>query len=86
MALEWADAAYKVAADAAKTPFRRRRGPAQRRWDREHMFTESTRFTETQDRKLTQYCEEADVSKYRLIDCLLRAWMAAWEEYHHERE
>ena len=50
------------------------------------MFTESTRFTETQDRKLTQFVEEAGTSKYALINYLLRAWMAAWEEYRHGRE
>ena len=84
--MEWHDPAFRIAVDAAKTQTRRRRGPAQARWDRENMFTESTRFTETQDRKLTQFVEEAGTSKYALINYLLRAWMAAWEEYRHERK
>lgn len=77
--MEWNDIAYQVGVDAAKTPPRRHSGPAQRRWDRENLFTESTRFTETQHHKLAQYCKEAGVPRYSLINYLLRAWMAAWE-------
>lgn len=43
------------------------------------MRTVSTRFRTDQADRLREYCREANVTRYGLINYMLRAWMAAWE-------
>lgn len=85
MDMRWSRHAYLSAMDAAKQPPRtRRRWAGQSEYDAEHMVTESTRFTVAQDAALRRCCREAGISRYTLINYLLRAWMAAWEVYGRE--
>lgn len=82
MDLRWSDLAYQVAVEAGKEGLKeRRRWYAQNEWDAEHMRTESTRFPLDLDTQLRQCCREAHVTRYTLINYLLRAWMAAWRTY-----
>ncbi len=82
MDLRWSDLAYQGAAEAGTAgPQERRRWYAQNEWDAEHMRTESTRFPLDLDTELRQCCREAHVTRYTLINYLLRAWMTAWKAY-----
>lgn len=82
---DWLIPAYDVAVDAGKPEgAARMRWTRQAAWDAEHICTESTRFPLDLDAKLRRYCHEAQVTRYHLINYLLRAWMAAWEEYSHD--
>lgn len=80
MDMRWSTAAYEVAVAAGKEQkAARRRWDGQNLWDAENMCTESTRFTVEQDEDLRRCCEEAGVTRYTLINYLLRTWMAAWK-------
>nr|WP_325298643.1 hypothetical protein [uncultured Dysosmobacter sp.] len=82
MDTRWSTAAYKTAVEAAREERpARRRWDGQNEWDADNMRTESTRFTRALDEKLRQCCKEAGVTRYTLINYLLRVWMAAWETY-----
>ncbi|MGN0964434.1 MAG: hypothetical protein ACI4O6_03660 [Dysosmobacter sp.] len=82
----WNALAFEVAAEAAKEPHdARRRWRGQCEWDRDNMVTESTRFPVDTDLLLEAYCWQAGVTRYTLINYLLRAWMAAWETYGENR-
>ena len=77
---EWSGPAWTAAMEAAaSTPESRRRWARQQEWDGENIRTESTRFPVDLDRKLRKYCREAKISRYYLINYMLRTWMAAWE-------
>ena len=82
MKTEWACPAWGAAMDAAAVAAepKRKRWQGQANWDAENMRTESTRFPVDLDTKLREYCREAGVSRYYLINYMLRVWMAAWEE------
>ena len=69
-------AAEKAARRAAAS---RKRWDGQAAWDAENMRTVSTRFRTDQADRLREYCREANVTRYGLINYMLRAWMAAWE-------
>ena len=80
--LDYSVVAWEVSKNAAQEgPVKRRRWAGQNDYDADYMHTESTRFTIEQDRKLRQCCREARVTRYTLINYLLRAWMAGWEAY-----
>lgn len=82
MDTRWSDAAYKVAVEAGQDEYlQRRRWASGHEWDAENMRTESTRFTKRQDEELRQCCKEARVTRYTLINYMLRTWMAAWKNY-----
>lgn len=77
--------AYTAAVDAGKAPRdARRRWAGQNEYDSENMKTEATRFTAAEDERLRRCCGEAGVTRYTLINYLLRTWMAAWEVYGHD--
>lgn len=83
MDIRWSKHAFEAATEAA-TPdgaaaIKRER---QALWDADHIRTESTRFPVDLDAKLREYCNEANVTRYTLINYLLRVWMAAWEAGH----
>ena len=79
---DWSRPAYEAAMEGAKElPFRRRRWAWQNEYDAQNMRTESTRFPLDEDIRLRQCCREAHVTRYTLINYLLRTWMAAWEVY-----
>lgn len=76
----WVIPAFNAATDAAMPSGRQRmRWAKQNEWDLENIRTESTRFPVEMDRKLRKYCREAHVTRCRLINYMLRAWMATWE-------
>lgn len=83
--LKYAELAWPIAVDAARDgPMARRRWAGQNDYDADNMRTESTRFTAAQDLDLRQCCREARVTRYTLINYLLRSWMAAWHTYKGE--
>lgn len=49
------------------------------------METVSTRMPRDIAEQLRQYCDEANVTRYHLINYMLRAWMAGWEVLRNER-
>ena len=80
MDLRWPKHAFEAATEAA-TPdgaaaMKRKR---QALWDADNIRTESTRCPIDLHTKLRKYCDEASVTRYTLINYLLRVWMAAWE-------
>ena len=80
MDLRWSKHAFEAATEAATsagTAAMKRERQAQ--WDADNIRTESTRFPIEMDAKLRKYCDEANVTRYTLINYLLRVWMAAWE-------
>lgn len=78
--------AYTAAVDAGKAPrSERRRWAGQNEYDSANMKTEATRFTAAEDERLRRCCDEAGVTRYTLINYLLRTWMAAWEVYGHDK-
>lgn len=84
MDTKWSTPAYETAVTAGKEagdPAARRRWAGQAEYDRDWMRTESTRFPLDLHRKLVKCCQEAGVSRYHLINYMLRVWMAAWEQY-----
>lgn len=84
--LKWMNHAYTVAVDAGKASRSdRRRWAGQNEYDRDNMKTEGTRFTVSEHDRLCRCCEEAGITRYTLINYLLRTWMAAWEVYGRER-
>lgn len=83
MDLRWSKHAFEAATEAATpdgTAAMKRERQAQ--WDADHIRTESTRFPIDLDAKLRKCCDEANVTRYTLINYLLRVWMAAWEAGH----
>ena len=78
--MRWSKAAFLTATQTA-TPdtMDAMRRDRQAQWDADHIKTESTRFPIDLDTKLRKCCKEANVTRYTLINYLLRAWMAAWE-------
>ena len=83
MDIRWSKHAFEAATEAATpagTAAMKRQRQAQ--WDADHIRTESTRFPVDLDAKLREYCNEANVTRYTLINYLLRVWMAAWEAGH----
>ena len=74
---EWSVPAYEAAMEAASAPRYDRHRQAE--WDAENMVTESTRFTVAQDAELRRCCREAGISRYQLINYMLRLWMAGWD-------
>lgn len=83
MDIRWSKHAFAAATEAATpagTAAMKRQRQAQ--WDADHIRTESTRFPIDLDAKLRKYCDEANVTRYTLINYLLRVWMAAWEAEH----
>ena len=81
--LRWSKAAFLTATQAAKPDsMAAMRRDRQAQWDADHIKTESTRFPIDLDAKLRKCCEDANVTRYTLINYLLRAWMAAWEVEH----
>ena len=87
---KWAGPAWAAGMDAAamtaapKT--QRKRWAGQADWDAENMRTESTRFPADLDTKLREYCREAHVSRYYLINYMLRVWIAAWEGVRNDND
>jgi len=82
MDLRWSEQAYQTAVAAGQaSSAERRRWEGQNEWDAENMCTESTRFTVDRDEELRQCCREANITRYTLINYLLRTWMAAWKHY-----
>ena len=80
MDTRWSTPAWSAAMMAAgSTPDSRRKWAGQQKWDAENIRTESTRFPVDLDEKLRQYCREARVTRYYLINYMLRTWLAAWE-------
>lgn len=80
------DAAYTAAVDAGKADSpTRKRWAGQNDYDHDNMRTEATRFTAAQDAQLRRCCEEAGVTRYTLINYLLRTWMAAWEVFGRDK-
>lgn len=81
MNTEWSVPAWSAGVEAAGEAA----GGGARKWagqadyDREWMKTESTRFPLDLHQKLEAYCREAGVTRYHLINYMLRVWMAAWE-------
>jgi hypothetical protein len=49
------------------------------------METVSTRLPRDIAEQLRRYCDEAHVSRYYLINYMLRAFMAGWEVLRHDR-
>ena len=76
------DIAFGIAVETAERggPSRapRQRWRGQNEWDRLNMVTESTQFTRSMDAELRRCCREARVNRSRLINYMLRTWMAAW--------
>lgn len=82
---KYAELAHPIATAAGRDgPIARRRWAGQNDYDADNMVTESTRFTAAQDLDLRQCCHEAHVTRYTLINYLLRSWMAAWKTYKGE--
>lgn len=78
--------AYTVAVGAGKaSDSDRKRWAGQNEYDSDNMRTEATRFTVAEDARLRRCCSEAGVTRYTLINYLLRTWMAAWEVYGRDR-
>ena len=80
MDTRWSEPAYAAALAAAengKEP--RPRWSGQNGWDAENMVTESTRFPRDLDAQLRRCCREAHVTRYHLINYMLRLFIAAWE-------
>lgn len=75
--MDWTVPAYMAAIDGAqKLPYDRHRQAA---WDADNMVTESTRMTTAEDARLRRCCHEARVTRYTLINYMLRLFMASWD-------
>lgn len=87
MRREWAGPAWMAACAAASTAReKRKRWPRQAAWDAEHLETVSTRLPIAEATRLRRYCKEAGISRYTLLNYMVRAWMAAWSADHEEGE
>lgn len=67
--------AYCVAMAAADPSSRRQ--IQKNRWDRANIKTASTRLRLSEDIELRRLCRAAGYTRYQLIGCMLRTWMAA---------
>jgi hypothetical protein len=86
MDTRWSKPAWNAALDAAnEAATSRPRWGGQNGWDAEFMETVSTRLPRDMADKLRQYCEEAHVTRYHLVNFMLRVWMAAWEGIRERR-
>ena len=85
MDLRWSGCAWDVATQAGKAAAegrkKRRRWIGQSEWERKNMRTISTRLRLSDAVVLDRYCREAHVTKYELLQFMVRAWMAAWAAY-----
>ena len=79
------DEAYEIAAATAAEPKRARRWSGQNGWDKDHMVTESARFTVREDAALRNELRRAHLNKYQLIGYMLRIWMQ-YRKLNRERE
>lgn len=46
------------------------------------METVSTRMPKEDAAQLRQYCQDAGINRYTLLNYMLRTWMAAWAADH----
>lgn len=86
MNTDWSIPAYEAGVDAARHAAQpRARWDGQNGWDADNMETVSTRMPRDIAEQLRQYCDEAHVSRYHLINYMLRTFMAGWEVLRHDR-
>lgn len=83
MKTEWSGPAWLTACAAASASQEsRRRWAGQNAWDAENMETVSTRMPKEDAAQLRQYCQDAGINRYTLLNYMLRTWMAAWAADH----
>lgn len=80
--MDWRVPAHDQAVNAAMTAAEERRTRRRRQrsdWDAKNMRTVSTRMRISDVVVLDRYCREAHVTKYELVQYMVRCWIEAWK-------